>query len=194
MYRNFMVIFGSLFLAAIWLLGCGDVEPVGKPLTPETVEIGNILKDKWKQGYETEDLELYMSSFWEEGYFYWSDMATDDVGDDVSFDEWEEERDSAIRVFQNYRNIEIEISDPPEVEILDDTKTKAEVRNHYKIQLFVPEGTSLPGGYEALFAEGDNIFTFEFKENGNGGEEWRITEWRQNEYTEEEIQAAWNLQ
>ncbi len=194
MYRNFLAVSGSLFLAAILLLGCGDVEPVGRPLTPETVEIGNIIKDKWKQGYETEDLELYMSSFWEEGYFYWSDMATDDVGDDVSFDEWEEERDSAIRVFQNYRNIEIEISDPPEVEILDDTKTKAEVRNHYKIQLYVPEGTSLPGGYEALFAEGDNIFIFEFKENGNGEEEWRITEWRQNEYTEEEIQAAWNLQ
>ncbi|MFC1719298.1 hypothetical protein ACFL6S_36955 [Candidatus Poribacteria bacterium] len=194
MYRSRLMISGLLFLIVTVLIGCGDVEIQNKPLPPETEEIRIVLKDKWKQGYETEDLELYMSSFWEEGYFYWSDMATDDIGDDVSFDEWEEERDSAIRVFTKYRNIEIEISDPPEVEILDSAKTKAEVRNHYKIQLFVPEGTSLPGGYEAYFAEGDNIFTFDFRENGNGEQEWRITEWRQNEYSEEEIQATWDLQ
>ncbi len=194
MYRNRLIIPGSLFFIITMLIGCGDVDPVNKPLPPETEEIRIVLKDKWKQGYETEDLELYMSSFWEEGYFYWSDMATDDIGDDVSFDEWEEERDSAIRVFTKYRNIEIEISDPPEVEILDGAKTKAEVRNHYKIQLFVPEGTSLPGGYEALFAEGDNIFIFDFRDNGNGQQEWRITEWRMNEYSPEEIQAAWDLQ
>lgn len=195
MYRSCLMISGFLLLIiTAMLVGCGDVDPVAKPLPPETAEISAVLKDRWKQGYETEDLELYMSSFWVEGYFYWSDMATDDIGDDVSFDEWKDERDSAIRVFQRYRNIEIEISDPPEVTVLDEAKTRAEVQNHYKIQLFVPEGTSLPGGYEALFAEGDNIFIFEFKDEGGGQKEWRITEWRQNEYTEEEIEAAWDLQ
>jgi len=194
-YRSCLMIFGFLLLIiAAMLVGCGDVDPVAKPLPPETAEISAVLQDKWKQGYETEDLELYMSSFWVDGYFYWSDMATDDIGDDVSFDEWEKERDSAIRVFQNYRNIEIEISDPPEVTVLDEAKTRAEVQNHYKIQLFVPEGTSLPGGYEALYAEGDNIFIFDFKDNGSGQKEWRITEWRQNEYSKEEIEAAWELQ
>lgn len=201
MYRSFSEdcrtqIIGFLALCCVVLIiGCGDVEPVEAPLPPEVAEINKVLKDKWKQGYETEDLELYMSSFWEEGYFYWSDYATDDdVGDDIIFNEWEEERDSAIKVFSKYRNIEIEISEPPEVKILSDDETRAEVRNHYKIQLFVPEGTSLPGGYEALYAEGDNIFIFDFRQNSNGQEEWRITEWRQNEYTEEEIQAVWNLQ
>jgi len=193
-YRSFLTIFGSLFLIITILAGCGDVDPVAKPLEPETPEISTVIKQRWKQGYETEDLELYMSSFWEEGFFYSSDYATDDVGDDVIFDEWEEERDSAIRVFQKYRNIEIEISDPPEVKILDDARTKAEVQNHYKIQLYVPEGTSLAGGYEALYAEGDNIFTFEYRDKGNGQQEWRITEWRQNEYSEEEIEAAWEMQ
>jgi hypothetical protein len=176
-------------------VGCGDVEPIVPPPPPEVAEISKVLKDRWKQGYETEDLELYMSSFWKEGYFYWSDYATDDnVEDDVIFDDWVEERDSAIRVFSKYRNIEIEISEPPEVKILNEDKTKAEVRNHYKIQLYVPEGTSLAGGYEALYAEGNNIFIFDYKTDDNGQEEWRITEWRQNEYTEEEIQAAWNVQ
>jgi hypothetical protein len=177
------------------LIGCGDVEPITKPPPPEVAEISAVLKDRWKKGYETEDLELYMSSFWKEGYFYWSDMATDnDVSDDVIFDSWDEERDSAIKVFKNYRNIELEISEPPEVKILNEEKTKAEVRNHYKIQFYVPEGTSLPGGYEAYYAEGDNIFIFDYRDDGNGKWEWRITEWRQNEYTEEEIRAVWGLQ
>ena len=194
MYRSFLMISISLVFTAILLTGCGDVDPVAKPLPPETAEISAVLKERWKQGYETEDLELYMSSFWEEGYFYWSDYATDDIGDDVSFDKWEEERDSAIRVFKNYRNIEIEISEPPDVKIVNEDKTRAEVQNHYKIQLYVPEGTSLPGGYEALYAEGENIFIFDYRDKGNGQEEWRITEWRQNEFSREEIEAAWEMQ
>ncbi len=191
MFRNLFIIIYLTFLTFV-LLGCGDVEPITKPPPPEVAEISNVLKNRWKQGYETEDLELYMSSFWKEGYLYWSDMATDNIiEDDVIFDSWEKERDSAIRVFKNYRNIEIEISEPPEVKILNEERTKAEVRNHYKIQLYVPEGTSLPGGYEAYYAEGDNIFIFERRDNGNGKLEWRITEWRQNEYSKEEIESAW---
>lgn len=191
MFRSLFIII-CLTLLTFVLLGCGDVEPITKPPPPEVAEISNVLKNRWKQGYETEDLELYMSAFWKEGYLYWSDMATDNViEDDVIFDSWEQERDSAIRVFKNYRNIEIEISEPPEVKILNEARTKAEVRNHYKIQLYVPEGTSLPGGYEAYYAEGDNIFIFERRDNGSGKLEWRITEWRQNEYSKEEIEAAW---
>ena len=194
MHRGFLMTSGFLFLAVV-LIGCGDVEPITKPPPPEVAEISAVLKDRWKKGYETEDLELYMSSFWQEGYFYWSNMATDnDVSDDVIFDSWDQERDSAIKVFRNYRNIELEISEPPEVKILNEEKSKAEVRNHYKIQFYVPEGTSLPGGYEAYYAEGDNIFIFDYRDNGNGKWEWRITEWRQNEYTEEEIRAVWSLQ
>jgi hypothetical protein len=193
-HRGFLMTYGFLFLAVV-LIGCGDVEPITKPPPPEVAEISAVLRDRWKKGYETEDLELYMSSFWQEGYFYWSDMATDnDVSDDVIFDRWDQERDSAIKVFKNYRNIELEISEPPEVKIVNEEKTKAEVRNHYKIQFYVPEGTSLPGGYEAYYAEGDNIFIFDYRDNGNGKWEWRITEWRQNEYTEEEIRAVWSLQ
>jgi hypothetical protein len=193
LYRSCLTI-SSLFFIVI-LIGCGDVEPVQKPPPPEVAEISSVLRDRWKQGYETEDLELYMSSFWRDGYFYWSDMATDNkVDDDVIFDNLDEERDSAIRVFKNYRNIELEISEPPEVKIIDDNRTKAEVRNHFKIQFYVPEGTSLPGGYEAYYAEGDNTFIFDYRDNGKGQKEWRITEWRMNEYTSEEIESSWKTQ
>jgi hypothetical protein len=188
------LVFVSFFYITftVLLIGCGDVEPVTPPPPPEVAEISSVLKNRWKLGYETEDLELYLSSFWKDGYFYWSDMATkDNIGDDVSFKTLEEERNSAIKVFKSYRNIEIEISEPPEVKILDEAKTKAEVRNHYKIQLYVPEGTSLPGGYNAYYAEGDNIFIFELRDNGSGKTEWRITEWRQNEYSKEQIEAGW---
>ena len=188
------LVFVSLFYITftVLLIGCGDVEPVTPPPPPEVAEISSLLKNRWKLGYETEDLELYMSSFWKDGYFYWSDMSTkDNIGDDVTFDSWDEERNSAIKVFKSYRNIEIEISEPPEVKILDEAKTKAEVRNHYKIQFYVPEGTSLPGGYNAYYAEGDNIFILERRDNGSGKIEWRITEWRQNEYSKEQIEAGW---
>ena len=186
------IILAVIFSFIPIFIGCGDVEPVTAPPPPEVAEISNILKNRWKLGYETESLDLYLSSFWKEGFFYWSDMATqDNIGDDVAFDNWDQERNSAIKVFKNYRNIEIEISEPPEVKILDDAKTKAEVRNHYKIQLYVPEGTSLPGGYEAYYAEGDQTFIFERRDNGSGKMEWRITEWRQNEYSKEQIEAGW---
>ena len=195
MYRSSFML--STFLLLIILLsGCGDVEPITKPPDPEVAEINSVLKDRFKRGLETEDLDLYMSSFWKEGYFYWSDMATDDnVGDDVVFEDWDQERESAINIFEEYRNIELEMSEPPDVNILNEERTAAEVRNHYKVQFYVPEGTSLPGGYEAVYAEGSNVFIFDFKrDNGSGQEEWRITEWRQNEYSEEEIQAAWDMQ
>ena len=170
MYRSCFML--STFLLLIILLsGCGDVEPITKPPDPEVAEINSVLKDRFKRGLETEDLDLYMSSFWKEGYFYWSDMATDDnVGDDVVFEDWDQERESAINIFEEYR------------------------RNHYKVQFYVPEGTSLPGGYEAYYAEGDNIFRFDFKDSGNGKQEWRITEWRQHEFNEQEIMNAWELQ
>ncbi len=193
LYRSFLMIFIFISLIVV-LISCGDVDVLTKPPPQEVAEISAVLKDRWKQGYETEDLELYMSSFWKDGYFYWSDMATDSVDDDVIFDQWDQERESAIKVFKNYRNIELEITDPPGVKILDEARTQAEVTNHYKIQFYVPEGTSLPGGYEAYYAEGDNTFIFDYRDVGNGKKEWRITQWRDNALSAEEIETNWKLQ
>lgn len=187
MYRFKGCVSMILFLLAfIALYGCGDVEPI-KPEPPkELAAIEKVLKDRWMKGYMTEDVDLYMSAYWKENFLYRSDVGTDnDPSDDVIFDDWRLERDAAIRIFKAFQNIEIEISEPPEIKILNSERTKAEVRNHYKIQAFVSGDTSLPGGYNGWFGEGDNVFTFELR---NG--EWRIIEWRDEAFSPEEITAA----
>lgn len=164
-----------------------------KVVPSDAIMIEDVL-ERFVIGYTTEDLELYMSVFWAEGYYYYSDMATpSDPSDDVIFDSWEEERHSAIGVFRYYRNIELQFSEP---EIVFESKTEAAVHNHYRIQFHVPEGTRLPGGYEGYYAEGDNEFTFE-KRSGESPDveaEWRIVKWLQYEWSEEKIKEGWLLE
>jgi hypothetical protein len=175
-----------LLLVFSFLFSCGDVPEVPTVQPEELAAINQVLKH-WREGYQSEDVEMYMSAFWEEGFLYVSDMGTDDKTDDVIFDDVRDEKDSAIRVFARFQDIEIEVSEPPEIQPNED-RTRAEVRNHYRIQGFVADGESLEGGFTGWFAEGDNVFTLE---NRNG--EWRITEWQDEAYSEEEIRAANNL-
>ncbi len=184
---------GVVGLAAAGLAGCGDVD---KPQDQDPVlaEISAILRDQWQKGYMTEDVELYMSAYWGEGFLYESDMGTDaDPTDDLIFDDITLERDAAIRVFTQFQDIEIEISEPPEIQALNDEKTRYEVNNHYRIQLFVTEGT-LEGGFTGAFAEGDSRFIFEKRQNpATNEDEWRIVEWIDFAFTEDEIRAANDL-
>ena len=173
--------------------GCGDVEKPGDQ-DPVVQSINAILRDRWMKGYMSEDIDLYLSAYWAEGFLYQSDMGTDsDPTDDVIFDDITLERDSALRIFQKFQDIEIEVSEPPEVKPLNDAKTRYEVRNHYRIQFIVTEGT-LEGGFTGAFAEGDNIFVFEKRVNASTTkEEWRVVEWRDLAFTPDEIKAANNL-
>ena len=192
MLKVFAKIIG-LLLVFSFLTSCGDVSRPSQPQQKELVLINQVLKN-WRDGYQGEDLERYMSTFWEDGFLYVSDMGTKtDTTDDVIFDDIRDERDAAKRVFASYQDIEIELSEPPEIQLNTD-RTRAIVRNHYRIQGFVADGSSLEGGYTGWFAEGDNVFTFEFRTNGEGKQEWRITEWQDEAYSEEEIRAANNLQ
>ncbi len=182
----------GLLLTFVLLASCGDVSSVTKVQSKELVLINQVLRD-WREGYQSEDLERYMGAFWEDGFLYVSDMGTDDdKTDDVIFDDIRDERDAAQRVFARFQDIEIELSEPPEVQLNTD-RTRAEVRNHYRIQGFVADGDSLEGGYTGWFAEGNNVFTFELRTNGDNQPEWRITEWRDEAYSEEQIRAANNL-
>lgn len=183
----------GLLLAFSFLTSCGDVSSVAKPQQKEIVLINQVLKN-WREGYQSEDLDRYMSAFWEDGFLYVSDMGTKaDKTDDVIFDDIRDERDSAKRVFARFQDIEIELSEPPEVQLNTD-RTQAEVRNHYRIQGFVADGDSLEGGYTGWFAEGNNVFTFELRKNEDSDkQEWRITEWNDEAYSEEQIRAANNL-
>ena len=143
----------------------------------------------------TEDIDLYMSAYWPDGFLWVSDNGTDnDTSDDYIFDDIQLERDAAIWVFRTYQDIEIEISEPPKIEILNSERTKAEVRNHYKVQFIVADGTSLEGGFTGLYAEGYSIFTFEYKKAPDTGQnEWRITVWRDEAFSPEKINAVNNL-
>ena len=192
MLKIFAKIIGLLLVFSL-LTSCGDVSSVTKEQSKELVLINQVLKN-WREGYQSEDLDRYMSAFWEDGFLYVSDMGTmDDKTDDVIFDDIRDERDSAQRVFARFQDIEIELSEPPEIQLNAD-RTRAEVRNHYRIQGFVADGDSLEGGYTGWFAEGNNIFTFELRtDQDSDKQEWRITEWKDEAYSEEQIRAANNL-
>ena len=192
MLKVFAKIIGLLLVFSL-LTSCGDVSSVTKVQSKELVLINQVLKN-WREGYQSEDLERYMSTFWDDGFLYISDMGTKaDETDDVIFDDIRDERDAAKRVFASYQDIEIELSEPPEIQLNTD-RTQAIVRNHYRIQGFVADGSSLEGGYTGWFAEGDNVFTFEFRASEDDKQEWRITEWKDEAYSEEEIRAANNIQ
>ena len=171
-------------LVTLSLLSCGDVDQVGRAQPQELGAINAVLKE-WRTAYENEDVDAYINVFWEEGFRYYSDMGTpDDPSDFVEFDDIRDERDSAIRVFSRFQDLEIELSEPPEV-TLNTERNRAEVRNHYRIQGFVADGESLEGGFTGWFAEGDNLFVFEFRDG-----EWRITEWIDEAFSEEKIQLS----
>ncbi|MDE0316175.1 MAG: hypothetical protein OXM61_14840 [Candidatus Poribacteria bacterium] len=143
--------------------------------------INEVLK-RWREGYEIEDIETYMNAYWSQGFRYVSDMGTDgDKTDDLLFDDIREERDAAIRVFSQFQNINIALTVPPEITVIAENK-RVEVRNHYRIQGFVPDGESFEGEFTGWYAEGDNLFIFE-KRDGD----WRISEWHDEAFSEEEI-------
>jgi hypothetical protein len=177
----------TLLLLGLFLFSCGDVDKVDEPQPQELASINEVLK-RWREGYENEDVDMYINTFWADGFRYVSDLGTDtDTTDDVEFDDIREERESAIRVFSRFQDLEIEISEPPEITLNTD-RNQAEVKNHYRIQGFVADGESLEGGYTGWFAEGDNLFIFELRSG-----EWRITEWIDEAFSEEEIRIANNL-
>lgn len=143
------------------------VEPEVNPIQ-ETID--DVL-ERMRDGYEKEDLDLYLSAFWIDGFHYTSDMATpEDRFDDVIIDELMREGQSATRVFEKFQNIGLEIFTP--AEITNATPEQIDAIVHYRIQAFVNDGHALEGGFLAWYAEGDARFTFEFRED-----EWRITKW-----------------
>ncbi len=58
-----------LLVISILIVGCGDVDPVDVPLTGEELTIVAVLK-KWRTGYENEDVDTYISTFWADGFLY----------------------------------------------------------------------------------------------------------------------------
>ena len=140
--------------------------------------------ERLREGYQNEDLELYLSAFWIDGFQYTSDMGTRlEAFDDVMFEELKDEGKSAERVFAQFQGIELELSVP--TQIVNAAPERVEAMNHYRIQGFVNEGHAFEGGFLGWFAEGDNRFTFEFRQG-----EWRITKWLDRAFDKEKVIIA----
>ena len=178
----------ALLIMLITFIGCGGGYTDSRPrIREEVLQISSVL-DLWRAGYETENVNTYIGTFWEDGFLYVSDMGTDaDKTDDVEFDDIRQERAAATRVFKRFQDIRVELSAPPEIYLNDDC-TEAEVRIHYRIHFFVSDGYALESGYSGAYAEGDNLFIFQKRNN-----EWRIAEWHDEAFNEEEIRIANNL-
>lgn len=189
MVRRFAII-NSVIALFVCFIACGDdlkklddPEPHGHTVPTEVFSAINIVMNKWQEGYENEDVETYMGVFWSQGFRYVGDMGTEgDKTDDLEFDDIREEQDAATRVFNQFQDITMVLSTPPEI-YLDMNLTRAEVRNHYRIQGSVPVGESFQNEYTGWFAEGDNMFIFEKRDD-----EWRIVEWYDEAYNVQEIQ------
>ncbi len=142
------------------------------------VAITDVL-ERWREGYETESIGTYMSAFWDQGFRYVSDLGSDDdKTDDLEFDDIQEERSNAAKFFEAFKDIEIQLSAPPEMS-LSANYNRAEVRNHYEITVFAESNNS------AWFGAGSISFVFEKRNN-----EWRIAEWHDNAYSPQEILDA----
>ena len=149
-----------------------DQEPelVEPEVNPIQVAIDDVL-ERMRDGYAKEDIDLYLSAFWKDGFQYNSDLTTPhDIFDDVIFDILNLEAQSAARVFARFQDIGVQISRP--AQITNAAPDQIEAMTHYRIQAFANDGHALDGGFLAWYAEGDARFTFELRED-----EWRITQW-----------------
>ena len=133
----------------------------------------------FERGYEEHDLEKYISVFSAEEFEYSGDMATpDDPTDDVHLLGAESERRSAERVFENYGNLALKLTDP-EIKIDGDS---AEVENRIEVAFLVSEKPDFP---EIYYAASKNAYSLR-KSNG----EWKIVRWEQHETPPDELEAG----
>ncbi len=159
-------------------LGCETKRTV-TPLSPDTLAlyaIHDVLQQRWLKGIMTEDIDLYMSSFWEDGFVYIASLGTPYPDDDVVFDDIAQERKSMIRFFDIFR-IDLDIEMPSEVLSLNDENTRYEARSRYEFFIDI-EGGVFEDGSTGVYGSGENQFIFEERLNPETSQlEWRIVEY-----------------
>jgi hypothetical protein len=127
--------------------------------------INSVIEYRWGNSLETHDIEGYMSAIWEDGFFYVSDMDTpNNLSDDIIFRGGSEEREGALRMFDAFHAIDLNLSKNGDIEFL--SETLAVVDYDYDLKLSsTTHGLSNPSGRM--------IFVLELRESGK----WRILEW-----------------
>lgn len=163
----------ALLLSVLCALGCETKRTVVQ-LSPDSLAvfaINDVLQERWLKGIMTEDIDLYMSSYWADGFVYVSDRGTPHPDDDIIFDDIAQEREAMIRIFDRYR-LEMDIEFPSSALSLNDENTRYEARSRYKF--FVEAQGS---GYKGR-GSGENQFIFEERLNPETSQlEWRIVEY-----------------
>jgi len=134
-----------------------------------------VIQDKWKKGYENHDIGLYMSSIWEDKFFYISDIGTpENASDDVIFRGGQMERESASKVFRNFgKAIQINLRPLSDITFLGDKA--AMVKYGYESRF--SREPSPESSLREYYAPGSMVFILEKRKNDAGADEWRILEW-----------------
>ncbi len=169
-------------LISTLFIGCGDD---GELDGDEKSNIEKVLYENWKQGYEQEDMDKYLSAFWDENFRHESDNGTEDTSDDVILKSIEQEREVSQQIFARFKDIQIEISGI-DIVFAPSIANEAKVDSTYKIQ-FVMENNENSCGYIGYYAEGKNTFTF--KKGKSIG--WRITVWEDKADSPQVIKAKY---
>ena len=131
----------------------------------ESSRIESVIWDQWKSGLENYNIERYMSSVWEDDFFYISDLGTpDNPDDDIVFRGGYEEREGTSKMFDGMERIDLNLSQHGDIEFLNETLAMVD---------FDYEMTLVERDYgEPSYPSGRMIFILELRED-----EWRILEW-----------------
>jgi HEAT repeat protein len=139
----------------------------------------NQLLHQMERAYVNRDIDDYMSVFHDE-FEYQSDVGTpEDASDDISGITKELERESALRVFEQFYTMEIDLLSGLEISVTGD---KATAKSAYTIvgETFDPENWT-------LYMRGTNTFSL-LKPQAEGAsssfssasEQWQIIRWQDN--------------
>ena len=133
-------------------------------------QIESVVREQWKNGLETYDIERYMSAIWEDDFFYASDLGTpDNPDDDLVFRSGYEEREGTSKMFNAMESIDLNLSQHGNIEFLNETLAMID----YDYNMTLVQRAS----GEISYPSGRMIFILELRENAEYTSEWRILEW-----------------
>ena len=131
----------------------------------ERSRVESVIWEQWQNGLESYNIERYMSSIWEDDFFYISDLGTpDNPDDDIVFRGGYEEREGTSKMLDRMEHIDLNLSQHGDIEFLNETLAIADF--DYGMTLVERESG------ETSYPSGRMIFILELRDD-----EWRILEW-----------------
>ena len=104
--------------------------------------INSVIEEQWGNSLETHDIDGYMSAIWEDDFFYVSDMDTpNNLGDDIIFRGGSQEREGALRMFDAFHAINLNLSKNGDIEFL--SETLAMVDYDYNLKTRLPDARDI---------------------------------------------------